>query len=1003
MPTKNQLAAISKLAKRFERLTKAQRRVHQETEVRTNFIDPLFAALGWPMDDRAHVERETTVTEGKRPDYIFKLRGVPRLFLEAKPFRDDARSLEYARDAITKAYNKGVPWAGVTNFVDIVIFDAYEELAPHAEPRRVLDLTVRDYPRPDCGLHLLAPDALEERLLDQRAVETGVRRRTVPIEKRLYESMRTWREALFNDMARLLDWRSDEQLRRGDEAIQRLIHRLIFLRNCEDRGISHPDLRALRHRIRDRQRPVRVTDSLIRLFDRAAATYDSEIFEIDALIDVLLKGLAGGTALDQTLSQVVEGLYSVPKSYAEYDFSQMEPDVLGQVYEQYLGYVPQRARRLAAQQPLPGMPAQKITVEAKRQRRKERGIYYTPTWVVRYIVEQTVGRFLEENRHRPDVIDNVTILDPACGSGSFLIRAYETLLKHHAAQMGGDVGDLDRALRERILRRNIYGVDLDPQAIEIARLNLLIRMVRQQELLPELRESIQLGNSLIEGDEASLRPFFADAWEAKQPFNWDQRFPDIMERGGFDIIIGNPPYVRIQTLPRDEVGYYNDKYDAATGNYDIYCLFVERGLQLLNPGGLLGFIVPNKFIQAQYGKGLRSLLADAKAVWKLVDFGDAQIFESGTNYTCLLFAQKTVQRSITYVPAADYLRSVPDKPSIAEIERRGFVAAPRSNEEPWVFPPPSHSGLLSKLQSGPNLATVTRGIFQGVITGADKVFIVHLVSLDDSTGIATVKSDATAGSHQIEQHILRPMVKGSRHVHRYSIDLPDLLLLFPYASGDNKAARLFTDEEMPASYPQAWEYLKVNRHRLESREEGKWRGQSWYGYSRIQNMFEFEKPKILVPYMVDRVRAAYDPNGGIYMVNVTTGGYGVALHDAKLYPLVLAILNSALAHFYLKLTATRHAGNYYGCTSAALGQLPLPRINLKAFASHKQDNHLVTLVRRMLDLQQRLAAKGHLRDAEREQIEGEITITDREIDTLVYDLYDLTAKERALIEAEIRR
>jgi hypothetical protein len=319
-----------------------------------------------------------------------------------------------------------------------------------------------------------------------------------------------------------------------------------------------------------------------------------------------------------------------------------------------------------------------------------------------------------------------------------------------------------------------------------------------------------------------------------------------------------------------------------------------------------------------------------------------------------------------------------------------------------VFPAPSQFTLLSRLESGSKLASITRGIFQGVITGADRVFILHLLSTDQARGIATVKSDATGRQHEIEQNILRPMVKGSRHVHRYQIDRPDLILLFPYAA-EGDTARLLTKEEMSASYPKAWKYLAANRGRLENREGGKWRGQSWYGYSRIQNMFEFQKPKLLVPYMVDRVRAAYDGSGGLYMVNVTTGGYGIALNRPALYPFALAILNSTLAHFYLRQTATRHAGNYYGCTSATLGALPLPNVDIEDITSDKRHTRLVAVVQRMVDLHQRLAAKGTVQDNERTDIEREIARTDREIDDLVYDLYGLTAAERDLIEREMTR
>jgi type I restriction-modification system DNA methylase subunit len=998
MLTQEQLQPIAQLVEHYERLSDADRRRYSETETRTNFVDRLFLALGWPVYDRVHVERETTVAEGKRPDYIFKLHGVPRLFLEAKPFREDIYDLALARDAITKAYNKGVPWAGVTNFAALVIFDAQEELRPGAPPARALDLTYPDYLHADSGLHYLTREALDQRLLEQQAQRTGTRPRGVPIEKRLYESMRQWRESLFNHMRTALAWKTDAQLRTGDEAIQRLIDRLIFLRNCEDRDIGTTDLRALLHRIRSRDRNVRVTDSLLRLFAEAAATYDSELFQTEALIDVLLQGLATTTDVHDTLAEIIQGLYSVPRSYAEYDFAQMDADVLGQVYEQYLGYVPQYIRKLAAQKTLPGFPAREITVEAKRQRRKEHGIYYTPRWVVHYIVQQTLGRFLEYNRDNEEAIANLTILDPACGSGSFLIHAYETLLGHHAARMGGDVGHLDTRTREWILTHNIFGVDLDPQAVEIARLNLLIRMVRQQEQLPPLADNIRLGNSLISGSQADLRPYFADACQDKHPFNWDQEFQEIMARGGFDIVIGNPPYVRIQTLPRDEVACYNDRYEAATGSYDIYALFVERGLQLLRPGGMLGFIIPNKFMQAQYGKGLRKLLAGAKAVSKIVDFGDAQVFESGTNYTCLLFLRKEDNKELVYVPAADVLKANPALPNLSAAEQHSFPARLDSITAPtWVFVPKQEDALMAKLrEAGAPLGQVCEKIFVGLQTSADDVYILEKLG-GPPDGLLLVRSRRNGKQYLLESAVLKPLLSG-HDIKRYLPAHTRHVLLFPYRV-DRRKATLISPEEFAANFPAAWEYLVENRERLEGREGGRFQHDRWYEFGRSQNLGLHEEPKLCVPRLVRQLEATYEGAGAFYLDNVDVNGV-LGLAD-PVY--VLGVLNSRVVNFYFqRITVPFHSG-FRSANRQFIEPLPIRMLDLHNQRERKQHDDLVGLAQRMLDLHQRLAAKGDLHDSEREQIEREIGHTDREIDALVYDLYGLTAAERALVEAEIKR
>jgi methylase of polypeptide subunit release factors len=1017
--------AISDLVGQYDRLSEPDRRRYSETETRTNFIDRLFLALGWPVYDRAHVERETTVAEGKRPDYIFKLHGVPRLFLEAKPLRDDVYNLEYARDAITKAYNKGVAWAGVTNFANLVIFDAQEELRPPAPPGRVLDLSCGDYLRPDAGLYFLTPHVLDQHLLDEHAQRTGVRRRAVPIEKRLYESMRQWRELLFNHMRAALDWKTDAQLRTGDEAIQRLIDRLIFLRNCEDRGIGKTDLRALLHRIRSRPRSVRVTESLLRIFAEAAAIYDSELFHADALVDVLLLGLATRTDVDDTLGEIIEGLYSVPRSYAEYDFAQMDADVLGQVYEQYLGYVPQHVRQLAAQQPLPGQPAREITVEAKRERRKQRGIYYTPKWVVDYIVRQTVGRFLEEHRDDPEAIANLTILDPACGSGSFLIRAYETLLEHHARQMGGDVGHLDRKMREWVLRHNIFGVDLDPQAVEIARLNLLIRMVREEEELPSLADNIRLGNSLISGDEKDMRSYFGRLWREKQRFDWQREFPDIMTRGGFDVVIGNPPYVETSLIPVEERDYYREQYKTAHGGFDLYVLFMERALELLREGGWLSLITSGKFLKADYGKRLCDLIESTSAPTDLVDLScRKEVFARATNYPVIIVCRKINRHQplrYTLVPEHAAIEIVD---ALNEVIGQLGYNAPAGSLTHGLWPPlrqMAQTGelLFEKLSAIPSRLgdTNVAHIFHGLQTNADRVFVVQRIA-DHDQGFTRVRSPATGRERDLEAALLHPLLKGSVHMRRWRPSETNLLLLFPYPGG---SSTLIPPEVMADSYPATWEYLNLPECKgilegrevrvVDGQESYRWRGHpEWYGYGRLVNhgRFGVTRPRLLTPSLAQRASFSYDPDGRCYFLGSGGGGgggYGIELNPGLCCsPLfVLGLLNSVLSDWFLRRISSPFRGGYWAYNRQYISGLPMHLPDMDTAKDKRLHDDLVMLVERMLDLHQRLAAKAKVHDEERAQIEREIARTNREIDDLVYDLYGLTAAERDLVEREMAR
>ncbi|MCJ7491768.1 MAG: N-6 DNA methylase [Dehalococcoidia bacterium] len=994
------LGAIQRLVAKCESLPARGWQGYNESNTRKDFIEPLFEALGWDVRNKEEVDGEKFVRPGFA-DYAFIRHGMVRFYLESKKLEEDLDQEEFVRQVITYAYSRGVSWAVLCNFSRLVVFDAQEEMGG-ARPLYVLNLGCGDYvSRPEL-LSLLTPESILEGRLTEHAVSIGVRRRPIPIEKRLYAAMRQWREDLFNDMSRALGWKKQEELRQGDEAIQRLLDRLIFLRNCEDRGIGEPGLRALRNRIRARDRGARVAESLGHLFSRAAATYYSELFETNALIDLFLLRL--GTNVDETLERVIEGMYAVPKSYAAYDFSLIDADVLGQVYEQYLGHVAQQVRKLAAQAPLPGMPAPDISVEEKRQRRKEHGIYYTPTWVVDYIVGQTVGSFLTEHADDADTIANVKILDPACGSCSFLIRAYEALLEHHAGQMGGEVGHLDRQTREWILRHNIFGVDVDPQAVEIARLNLLMRMVREEEALPPLRDKIRLGNSLISGGEDELQRYFGRGWREKQPFAWEKEFRGIAEDGGFDVVIGNPPYVRIQTMPREEAEYYRDHYESAHGAFDLYVLFVEQGLKLLKDGGLLGFITSGKFLKSEYGKSTRTLLYEKCCVRSIVDLSDhADVFGGSTSYPVIMVVENRSRR--------DALRYVLLPPDISMGNGRATDSLNRDYGQDigqdamlgGVWPPPrgERAALMRKLEAaGAGLGEVSDHVFQGLITSADRVYTVSRRGAEPG-GCARVYSRATGREYVLEDALLHPLLQG-KAVNRYHVNWADETLIFPYdTSGDT--ARLIPIAVLQEQYPLTHRYLEDNRSTLQNREKGKMRGEGWHGYSRIQNMSLHGQRKLVIPRLVYHLEAAYDPNGLWYLDNVDVGGVILKDGSDKNYKYVLGLLNSRLLDFYFRQISAPFRGQYRSANRQFISPLPIKQINPNNKDESRLRAVLVTLVEGVLKLKEQLATKEEAHDEERARIQREIEQTDRGIDDLVYDLYGMTREERAIVEDESRR
>jgi hypothetical protein len=961
--------AIQELTERYARLGQGVGRRYNEAQTRKDFIDPLFASLGWDVRgvERSEVDVETRVSGG-RADYAFKVDGVVRFYLEAKKLEEDLYNPDYAKQVMTYAYNKGVPWAVLSNFARLQVFNAEWE-TDDLNRARFLDLTWEDYARADSPLVLLSREAFVANELDKRAQTYGGMRPRQPVEKSLYAQMRQWRERLFNEIARM---RPDLTLEQVDEVIERLLNRLIFIRNCEDRKVEAADLRAALHQWQRPGRRAGLTEAVRAIFASFDATFDSDLFALH-LVDQLLPS---GTDLEDALGDIVAGLYAPPRSLAAYDFAVIDADVLGQVYEQYLGHVAQvlkeeadkRERQLAL-----GIEVPRIQLEAKRQRRKERGIYYTPKWVVDHIVRQTVGRYLEEHTYN-DVL-NVKILDPACGSGSFLIRAFDVLLEYHAKVKGKAVAELDQYDRLPTLTANIFGVDLDQRAVDIARLNLLLRAVARRELLPSLERNIVRGNSLISGSEEELRPYFGDTWREKQPFDWQREFPDVMDRGGFDIIIGNPPYVGFHGFEKDKP-YLRDNYETAQSRFDLYIPFVERAYQLLRAGGLFGFICPTNFMKRQHGGKLRDLLRTRTALLNIHDFRDLQAFEGPLNYTGIVVFRKAK-------PDANHRVGY----SFGDLNgpAHRFLQADLGSAT-WVFRDRSTDSIISRMLSArvETLGAVAEAIAEGVVTGKNRVF---LVSKDDIE------------KYGIEADMLRKAIRG-RHVKRYTLEWDGTYLIYPHQSADDSTSAI-PEETLRARFPKAHKYLLGQRPSLSGRGYFERSPKAWYELWCARDIQQQAALKIITPELADSNRFALAPADYFYLDTACGITLRPGVKESPLY--LLGLLNSPLIQYFYRQTTVPKANGFLIYKTMYLKNIPIRRIDFASSTDKRLHDHAVALVKGMLALHERLAAKGDMRDEERVAIEREIERTDREIDGLVYDLYGLTQEERRLVEEEMGR
>jgi type I restriction-modification system DNA methylase subunit len=569
---------IADLVEKYNKVVEENRvRTFNEETTKKDFILPLFRALGWKVEDSKEVTAEETISK-RRVDYGFRIDGISKFFLEAKSLKADLDNEKYFEQAISYAWHKGCTWAVLTDFEEIKVLNA-EVKAPNYLQSRFMSIKCNDFLDRFDELLLLSKESFEQGLLDKRAEKWGKRSKKASIDEQLLEDFTRYRRLLTKSITKLNQKRklTEEQL---DEAVQRILDRLIFIRNCEDRELEQKLLISKLREWESRGRG-KLIKGLREVFDYFDEHYNSKIFS-KRLCDTL-------DIENEVLTEIIKGLYYTKEKYftISYDFSVIDADVLGNIYEQYLSHILKKTAKRA-----------KIT--KKKAHRKEQGIYYTPIYIVDFIVRNTLGKKLENKKTN---VEEVRVLDPACGSGSFLIKAFDVFDEYYKkntdyaqTQLDKQAFEIPFTKKSKILQENIFGVDLDKQAVEIAQLNLLLKIAEKGHRLPLLEESIRRGNSIIDDKDVV----------GNKAFRWEDEFDDIMNEGGFDVIIGNPPYGA--ELTKEERDYIKDRYEFSKSNKNTALIFIEKSLELLAKDGYFGMIVPKSLAFSQRWKTGRELI-----------------------------------------------------------------------------------------------------------------------------------------------------------------------------------------------------------------------------------------------------------------------------------------------------------------------------------------------------------------------------------------------------------
>lgn len=898
---------IAELVAKYKKLSPTEIKSYSEEDTKNSFIKPLFQALGWDFGNRQEVSAEEHIKSSGFIDYGFYLNSRAKFYLEAKKLSSDVHKVEYADQAIRYAFNRVVTWAVLTDFESLKVFNA-QAISKYLGDKLVFEIPYSQFLERFDQLWLLSRESFEKDLIDKWAEEIGKKLQKVSVTDTLFKDLNKCREILTRALHQWNPKVSREDL---DEGIQKLLDRLIFLRVAEDRKIEEPVLRQL---IRDwktrKENKSTIYQSMTVKFREFDDIYNSNLFDEHPF--------EKWEEHDDKTEEVIEILYGKP-GYYDYDFKYIPADTLGTVYENYLGY------QLAQSE-------KSVNVSQNARKRKEQGIYYTPTYIVDYIVTNALKPVLDKCESVQE-LKNVKVLDPACGSGSFLIRAGDMIFQKYK-ELNSPGADF--LIKDMILRENIFGVDLDEKAVEIARLNLLINALDSRVKLPPLDKNIKNGNSLISGTDVELEKAFGKNFRDKKPFNWAEEFPQIFKRSnpGFDVIIGNPPYVGSLELSssglRNDKDYFKNNFGSAIGNFDLYILFIEQSLGLLRSSGQFSFIVPNKFLVNDYGLNIRKMVL-SKELTKLTDFSHLPVFHGAAVYPIVLVINNSESKD--------------NSNTLLGISNERFeISYKRKAQKDWLKTQNSIMSLDDNSEANPILQKI------------------ELVS-EKLGDVAKVSSGTTGFDYQNYGRLISDTKKPksvkfviTRNIHPYTVNWGTKI---HYLKSSFSAPYLELDDSV------------VTKGR--------------------QDLYK-NPDKILIRGMAKKLIAGIDQEG--FALGV--GTYAITDSEIDNF-LLLGLLNSKILNFYYrtKFKSKHLAGGYLAFNAGQLKQIPIHKSGKNEGGLPAEIKSLST---KMFNLSQELKDQTE-NSTKWHTLKSEIERTDHQIDQLVYKLYNLTPEEIRIIEA----
>lgn len=702
--------------------------------------------------------------------------------------------------------------------------------------------------------------------IDQLLKESESRQEEVTDE--LYAEYKSIRELLVNDFIRTQQTTPNQELVLIERA-QKLLDRILFIAFCEDQGLLPKDTLKNAHDAKSAYTSETIWDIYKRLFrwvdkgneEPAIAGYNGGLFAYDEILDGQL------TVADTRCTAL--------KNLTRYEFdTDVSADILGRIFEQSIT-------------DLEELKAEKTNqaYDQKKGKRKTQGVYYTPAWVTQYMISTALGGWLQRREqevrasistkatltkaeevrfwqtYRDEVLKQVRVIDPACGSGAFLIAAFDFLMRDHdrvnrqLQALGAETEDL-ATIDKWILTENLFGVDLSPESVEITKLSLWLKTAVPGKTLTDLDDNIQFGNSIVDTKEVDVNAF-----------EWEKRFSKVFDQGGFDVAVGNPPYVRQEFLSHVKP-YLKQNYESFDGVADLYTYFYEKGLKILKPEGVLSYIVTNKWLRSGYGEALRRFFTQNSVFEQIIDFGHAPIFQDAETFPCIVVARKSLNVATEgeieedTPPQKQVIVCSVSRNELSQINLTQYVEQ-ESYKIPWVrFSSDSWSlersevdELMRKIQKIGIPLKEKVNLYRGIATGLNEAFLI-----DEATKNQLIQTDPKSAE------IIKPYLRG-QDIQRWSPNWQNTWMIF---------ARRGLDIDR---YPAIKAHLNQYREKLEPRpndwnssQDGNWKGRKpgRYKWYEIQDSIDYwqvlDNPKIITQDLATHSWFCYD-DSGFYPVN----------------------------------------------------------------------------------------------------------------------------------------